>query len=42
MLAVVNKSQEDKRVPFVPFLALATFIVYILDSPILKYIEANY
>jgi len=29
-------------VPFVPFLALATFIVYIFDSPILSYIEANY
>jgi len=26
----------------VPFLALATFIVFIFDSPILNYIEANY
>lgn len=42
MLAVQNKSEEDKRVPFVPFLALATFIVYILDTPIMAYIEANY
>jgi len=42
MLAVQNKSQEDQRVAFVPFLALATFIVYIYDTPILSYIEANY
>lgn len=42
MLAVQNKSAEEQRVPFVPFLALATFIVYILDTPILAYIEANY
>ena len=42
MLMVQNGSAEEKRVPFVPFLALATFIVYILDSPILAYIQANY
>lgn len=42
MLGVQNKSKEEKRVPFVPFLALATFIVYILDTPIMAYIEANY
>jgi len=42
MLAVQNKSAEDQRVPFIPFLALATFIVYILDTPIMAYIEANY
>ena len=42
MLAVMKKSPEDQRVPFVPFLALATFIVYIYDTPILAYIEANY
>ncbi len=42
MLLVLNKSAEEQRVPFVPFLALATFIVYIYDSPILAYIEANY
>ena len=42
MLAVQNKSAEEQRVPFVPFLALATFIVYILDTPIMAYIEANY
>ena len=42
MLLLRNKSAEEQRVPFVPFLALATFIVYIFDSPILAYIEANY
>jgi len=42
MLALRGRSTEEQRVPFVPFLALATFIVYILDSPILAYIEANY
>ena len=42
MLLVQNGSREDKRVPFVPFLALATFIVFVLDTPILNYIEANY
>ncbi len=42
MLAVIKKSAEEQRVPFVPFLALATFIVYIYDTPILAYLEANY
>jgi leader peptidase (prepilin peptidase) / N-methyltransferase len=42
MLAVRNKSVEDQRVPFVPFLAMATFIVYLFDTPIMAYIEANY
>ncbi|SFV53197.1 Leader peptidase (Prepilin peptidase) / N-methyltransferase [hydrothermal vent metagenome] len=42
MLFVIKKSKEQQRVPFVPFLALATFIVFIYESPILAYIEANY
>jgi len=42
MLSLRNRSAEEQRVPFVPFLALATFIVFILDTPILAYIEANY
>ena len=42
MLFVINKSKEEQRVPFVPFLAMATFIVYMFDSPIISYIEANY
>ena len=42
MLLVQKGTKEDKRVPFVPFLAMATFIVFVLDTPILNYIEANY
>ena len=42
MLYVLRGSKEQQRVPFVPFLALATFIVYMFDSPILAYINANY
>ena len=42
MLFVMKKSKEEQRVPFVPFLAMATFIVYMFDSPIMSYIEANY
>lgn len=42
LLFVQKRSKEEQRVPFVPFLAIATFIVYIYDSPILRYIEANY
>jgi leader peptidase (prepilin peptidase)/N-methyltransferase len=42
MLFVMRGSKEEQRVPFVPFLAMATFIVYMYDSPILRYIEANY
>jgi len=42
MLLVRNKSAEEQRVPFVPFLALATFIVFLYDSQIMRYIEANY
>lgn len=42
MLLAANRSQEEKRVPFVPFLAMATFIVYIFDTPIMTYIEATY
>ncbi|MDQ7042795.1 MAG: prepilin peptidase [Sulfurimonas sp.] len=42
MLFLLNRSKEEQRVPFVPFLALATFIVFVYQSPILSYIEANY
>lgn len=42
MLFVMRGSKEEQRVPFVPFLALATLIVYLYDSPILRYIEASY
>jgi len=42
MLILNRQHKEPQTVPFVPFLALAAFIVYIYDSPILAYIEANY
>lgn len=42
MVAVHNKSAEEQRVPFVPFLSLATLIVFLYDTQIIKYIEANY
>lgn len=42
MLAVQNKSAEEQRVPFVPFLALATFIVFLFDTPIIEYLKANF
>ena len=42
MLVVMSRSKEEQRVPFVPFLALATFIVFVYQSPLLAYIKANY
>jgi len=42
MLFMLNKSKEEQRVPYVPFLALATFIVYMYDSQVLNYISVNY
>lgn len=41
MIYVMNKSNEH-RVPFVPFLAMATFLVYTFDSQVLSYIESIY
>ncbi|MEA3227564.1 MAG: prepilin peptidase [Campylobacterota bacterium] len=42
LLALQNRSEEEKKLPFVPFLAMATFIVFIFDSAIISYIELNY
>ena len=42
LMFVQNRSKEEKRVPFVPFLALATFITFMFDSYILNYIGAIY
>ena len=41
MLLLLNRPTEEQRVPFVPFLALATLITYLYSAPILTYIEAN-
>jgi leader peptidase (prepilin peptidase) / N-methyltransferase len=42
MLLLLKRPREEQRVPFVPFLAMATLIVYIYDTPIIAYIQANY
>jgi len=42
MLLLLNRPKEEQRVPFVPFLAIATFIVFLFDSQIMTYIKANY
>ena len=42
MLYVQGKSAEEQRVPFIPFLAMGTFIVYLLDSQIYHYLETLY
>ena len=42
MLIVMKKSKEEQRVPFVPFLAMATLIVFLYQTPILAFIKANY
>lgn len=42
IMLVQRKVSEENTIPFVPFLALATFLVYLFDTPILSYIEANY
>ncbi len=41
MILLINRPVEEQRVPFVPFLALATLITFVYDSQILHYIEAN-
>lgn len=41
LLADAN-DEESKRVPYVPFLAMATFMVYMLDTPILNYLDHLY
>ena len=42
MLLVMNRSTEEQRVPFIPFLALGTFITYLFDSQIYSYLENLY
>jgi len=40
MLLTRNGSDADKQVPFIPFLALATWIVYLFDTPVYRWLEA--
>jgi leader peptidase (prepilin peptidase)/N-methyltransferase len=42
MIFLLGRSAEEQRVPYVPFLAIATFIVFIYDSQIMDYIKASY
>jgi leader peptidase (prepilin peptidase)/N-methyltransferase len=42
MLFVQGKSTEEQRVPFIPFLAMGTFISYLLDTQIYTYLETLY
>ncbi|QOP45572.1 prepilin peptidase [Sulfurimonas paralvinellae] len=42
MVIMLGRSAEEQRVPFVPFLAIATFIVFLFDSQIMDYIKASY
>ncbi len=42
MLMLLNRSAEEQRVPFVPFLAMATLIVFLFDSQIMSYMERYY
>ncbi len=42
MMLMRNEAEESKQVPFIPFLAMAAWIVYIFDSPIAAYLESMY
>lgn len=42
MLLLLKRPAEEQRVPFVPFLALATLITFVYDLQIMRFIEANF
>jgi leader peptidase (prepilin peptidase) / N-methyltransferase len=42
MLLMRNETDASKQVPFIPFLAMATWIVYLFDTPIYRWMEAFY
>jgi len=42
MLLLRNESDESKQVPFIPFLAMATWIVYLFDTQVSAYIGSLY
>lgn len=42
MLMMRNETEESKQVPFIPFLAMATWIVYIFDTPVMNYLDSLY
>jgi len=42
MLLTRNETDASKQLPFIPFLAMATWIVYIFDTPIARWMETFY
>ncbi len=42
MMLLRNETDESKQVPFIPFLAMATWIVYMFDTPIMTYLDTMY
>jgi len=42
MLMMRNETDASKQVPFIPFLAMATWIVYIFDTEIYRWLEGLY
>ncbi|RUM62959.1 MAG: prepilin peptidase [Sulfurimonas sp.] len=42
MMLLRNETDESKQVPFIPFLAMATWIVFIFDTPIMNYLDRMY
>ncbi|MEJ2501469.1 MAG: prepilin peptidase [Campylobacterales bacterium] len=42
MLLMRNETDASKQVPFIPFLAMATWIVYLFDTPIHQWLGALY
>jgi leader peptidase (prepilin peptidase)/N-methyltransferase len=42
MIILMSRSKERPRVPFVPFLGMASFIVFMFDSQVLAYIGTIY
>jgi len=42
MLLVRGKDEESQRLPFIPFLAMATYIVFMFETPILAYLKVLY
>jgi len=42
MLLMRNETDASKQVPFIPFLAMATWIVYLFDTPIARWMDTLY
>ncbi len=42
MLLVRGKDEESQRLPFIPFLAMATYIAFMFETPILAYLKVLY